>query len=217
MDIFWFSTCNRCMWWLRLPMMLCSSLHLCKRSDPVTCCLITFSIFTHLPMYTSAMCFYDFADKNYVHSAPKTARGCPNGKQQRCQRFAAASAPPSCLSSWKVWKCFFFWVESVETKRQTPSRLEKYVRSGAHLNQNRGRCSVLLLICLPLSLLCVSFSLRLPIFISRSFFSFCCPLPLLTLFPLCALSAPHRYLITIILFLKNARTVFLSNLLLLYL
>lgn len=25
------------------------------------------------------MCFYDFADKNYVHSAPKTVRGRPNG------------------------------------------------------------------------------------------------------------------------------------------
>lgn len=102
----------------------------------------------------------------------------------------------------------FSGVESVETKQQTPSRLEKYVRSGAHLNQNRGRCSVLLLICPPLSLLCVSFSLRLPIFISHSFFSFCGLLPLLTLFPLCALSAPHRYLITVILFLKNARTSF---------
>lgn len=101
-----------------LPMMLCSSLHLCKRLDPVT-----FSIFTYVPMYTSVMCFYDFDDKNYVHSAPKTVRGRPSGKQQRCQRFAAVSAPPSCLSSWKVWKCFL-GVESVETKQQTPSRLE---------------------------------------------------------------------------------------------
>lgn len=118
------------MWWLRPSENLfkllqhlivytwCFALHLCKRLDPVT-----FSIFTYLLMYTSVMCFYDFADKNYVHSAPKTVRSRPNGKQQGCQRLAAASAPPSCLSSWKVWKCFL-GVESVETKRQTPSRLE---------------------------------------------------------------------------------------------
>lgn len=161
-------------------MMLCSSLHLCKRPNPAACWLITPSVVTHLPTYTSVMRFDDFADKNYVHSAPKTARGCPNGKQRRCQGFAVASAPPSCLSSWKVWKCFFSGVELVETKQQTPSRLEKYVRSGAHLNQNRGRCSGLLLICPPLSLLCVSFSPRLPIFISHSFFSlyFLCVLSL---------------------------------------
>lgn len=170
-------------------MMLCSPLHLCQRSDPTTCWLVTFSIFTHLPVYTSVMCFFDSADKNYVHLAPKTARGRPNGKQRRCQRFAAASAPPSCLSSWKVWKCFS-GVELVETKRLTPSRLEKYVRSGAHLNQNRGRCPILLLICPPLSLLCVSFSLRLPIFISHSFFSFLSSSPPHFISFVCSLYAP---------------------------
>lgn len=94
----------------------------------------------------------------------------------------------------------------------------KYVRTGAHLSQNRRHCTPLLLIfylsasfffCLSLPVY-YFWSVHLPIFVRHSFFSICRPLFFFSPFPLFAVSLPHQYLITLILFVKRMHTLCLS-------
>lgn len=108
----------------------------------------------------------------------------------------------SCLSLWKVWKCFFRWNQwKRSTLKGATNSLwaRKYVRTGAHLSQNRRHCTPLLLIfylsasfffCLSLPVY-YFWSVHLPIFVRHSFFSIC--RPLFFFFPfsfVCCVSAP---------------------------
>lgn len=63
------------------------------------------------------------------------------------------SSWPSCWSLWKVWKCFWWnqWKQSVLKGGAATHSLwaGKYVRTGAHLSQNRRHCTPLSLVFYP--------------------------------------------------------------------
>lgn len=113
---------------------------------------------------------------------------------------------PSCLSQWKVLFWWNRWKQSMLKGVVATNSLwaRKYVRTRAHLGQNRGHPPVVcqsLFFCVRLLYSYYSWSVHLPIFVCHSLlFSVCHPL--YSPFPfVCCVSA--QYLITLILFIKE--------------
>lgn len=101
---------------------------------------------------------------------------------------------PSCLSQWKVLFWWNRWKQSMLKGVVATNSLwaRKYVRTRAHLGQNRGHPPV---VCQSLFFVCVSSTLIIPgqstsLFLSAILYFSLCATPFIPPFPLFAVSLP---------------------------